>query len=175
VSRTWLNSSIALCLIVLAATLRLLPHPENFAPIAAVAIFGGALLPRRLAVAVPVAAMVLTDLVIGWHDLILLVWLLYALMALASSVWLRKNSFARTAGLTLGSSVAFFVVTNFAVWVQSGMYEHTWAGLAQCFTLAIPFFRNSLVSDLFYVGLLFGAYALATRMAMTHSYEGQAA
>lgn len=155
---------IAVCLILAAAGLRLLPHPANFAPVAAVAIFGGAILPRRLAILAPVAAMMLSDLVIGLHSLIAVTWGCYALIALASSRFLAgKLSFVRGASLTISGSLLFFFATNFAVWLWSGMYEHTWPGLSRCFVLALPFFRNTALSDLFYVGILFGVYTLAVR------------
>lgn len=158
---------IALVLILTAILLRLAPHPPNFAPIAAVAIFGGALLSRRLGLIVPLAAIVATDFIIGTHDLILVTWGSYALIALASSLWLRRKlSFMRGAALTLSASVFFFVTTNFAVWLTSGMYERSWAGLSQCFTLALPFFRNTLASDLIYTAALFGVYALATKASL---------
>lgn len=163
-SKTKLYLGIALGLILLAAILRLAPHPPNFAPIAAVAIFGGAMLPRRYGVAVPLAAIIATDLIIGLHNLVLVTWGSYALIALASSVWLKdKLTFVRGATMALGASLFFFVTTNFAVWLTSGMYERTWAGLTQCFTLAIPFFRNTLASDLIYTATLFGLYALAVK------------
>ena len=157
-----LNLAVAICLIAIAVSLRLLPHPANFAPVAAVAIFGGAVLPRRLAIWTPVVAMMVSDLFIGLHNLILVTWGCYALIALCSSVWLRKPSLKRGLSLTLGSSLFFFTVTNFAVWVWSGMYNHTLIGLSQCFTMAIPFFRNTALSDLIYTGALFGSYGLAT-------------
>lgn len=159
-----LNAAIALCLIAFAVTLRILPHPANFAPVAAVAIFGGAVLPRRLAVWTPVAAMMISDLIIGLHNLIPVTWGCYALIALASSYWLRKPSFKRGLALTLSGSLFFFFATNFAVWVWSGMYEHTWNGLARCFTLALPFFRGTAFGDLAYTAALFGSYYLAVRI-----------
>ncbi len=160
-TRNQFNIGIALCLIFLAATLRLLPHPDNFAPITAAAIFGGAFLPRRYALTVPLAVMILTDLVIGLHDVILVTWGTYALIALASNIWLKKPSFGRAAVLALASSLFFFLTTNFAVWLVSDMYPHTLAGLAGCFTLALPFFRGTLTSDVIYTTVLFGVYALA--------------
>lgn len=165
VNKTQLNVVIACGLISLAVLLRILPHPDNFAPIAAVAIFGGAVLPRRFAVLTPLGAMVISDLVIGLHNLILVTWGSYALIALASSLWLRKRTFARTATLTVGSSLFFFFTTNFAVWAFGTMYPHTVAGLIQCFTMALPFFRNTLLSDALFTSSLFGLYALANHMS----------
>lgn len=155
------QSAIALSLIALGVSLRLLPHPANFAPIAAIAIFGGAMLPRRLAVWVPLAAMMVSDSFIGFYSLIWVTWGCYALIALASSHWLRKPTLRKGVLATLGASLFFFIVTNFAVWAASGMYAHTWHGFVQCYVLAIPFFRNTLASDLCYTALLFGLYALA--------------
>ncbi|HCM51534.1 TPA: hypothetical protein DIS56_00120 [Candidatus Saccharibacteria bacterium] len=156
--------AIAVCLIAIVVSLRLLPHPANFAPVAAAAIFGGAVLPRRLALAVPLAAMIASDLIIGLHDLVLLTWGSYALFALTSSFWLRKLTLLRGATLTISASLFFFVVTNFGVWLTSGMYAHTWAGLVRCYELALPFFRNTLMSDIVYTAVLFGAYGLAIKV-----------
>jgi len=159
------NILIAFVLITLAVTLRLLPHPANFAPVAAVAIFGGAVLPRRLAVWTPLLAMVVSDIFIGFYSTILVTWACYALIALASSYWLRKPNLAKGAALILSGSLFFFTVTNFSVWLWGGMYAHTWSGLAECYNMALPFFRNTAMSDLVYTGALFGLYSLAARLA----------
>lgn len=158
-----LNIAIAICLIAIVISLRVLPHPDNFAPVAAAAIFGGAILPRRFALWVPLAGMVISDLIIGLHDLVLLTWGCYGLFALASSYWLRQRTLVRVGAITLSASLIFFIVTNFGVWVTSGMYAHTWSGLLRCYELALPFFRNTLLSDLFYTAVLFGGYSLATK------------
>jgi hypothetical protein len=145
-NQKYLNTIIAIGLIVGAVMLRLLPHPANFAPITAVAIFGGAMLPRKLALWVPLSAMMISDMVIGFYNIMLIIWGCYALIALASSLWLRKPNFRRGATLTVSASVFFFIVTNFAVWAAGGMYAHTWAGLIQCYNMALPFFRNTALS-----------------------------
>jgi hypothetical protein len=157
-----MNLAIAICLIFIAVSLRLLPHPANFAPVAAVAIFGGAVLPRKLALWAPLTAMVISDVIIGLHPLIFLTWSCYALIALASSAWLKNPKLLNGLSVTLGGSIFFFVATNFGVWLQSGMYARTWSGLGQCYYMAIPFFRNTIASDLFYTAALFAAYKLAT-------------
>lgn len=153
--------AIALCLITIGVSLRLLPHPANFAPVAAIAIFGGSVLPRRVAVWVPLGAMVVADMFIGFYDIIWVTWACYALIALASSRWLARPTLAKGVALTLSSSLFFFTATNFAVWLWSGMYAHTLSGLAQCFALALPFFRGTLAGDIVYTALFFGLYALA--------------
>lgn len=156
-----LQLAAALALITLGVTLRLLPHPANFAPIAAIAIFGGAVLPRKLAVWVPLGAMVMSDLFIGFYAMMPVTWACYILIALASSHWLRRPNLIRGTALTLASSLFFFVSTNFAVWLTSGMYARTWSGLVHCYAMALPFFRNTAASDLLYTAVLFGAFASA--------------
>jgi hypothetical protein len=151
-------------IIAIAAVLRILPHPPNFTPIAAMALFGGALLPRRgLAFAVPLFAMLAADLVIGFHDQMPAVYLAFVLIT-AMGLWLRKErSVARVAGVSVASSLLFFFITNFAVWAQTTMYEKTLAGLTACFVAALPFLQNSLTGGLLYTGLFFGAWALTER------------
>lgn len=153
--------AIALCLIGAGVLVRILPHPANFAPITAISIFGGSVLPKKISIWVPLSAMMISDAVIGFYALMPLVWACYLLIALASSKWLRPATLVRGSVLTLSSSVFFYLVTNFGVWVTSGMYAHNWAGLISCYTLAIPFFRNTLLSDAIYTSALFGIYALA--------------
>ncbi len=101
-------AAIALSLIAIAVTLRILPHPANFAPVGAVSIFGGAILPKRMSVLVPLLAMMISDAVIGFYSLMPLIWACYLIIALASSHWLRPVKLRRGIGLTLGASVFFF-------------------------------------------------------------------
>ena len=164
IKKSTLNLAVATALIGLAVGLRLLPHPANFAPVAAVAIFGGAILPRRLAIWVPLLAMAASDLVIGFYNTMPVTWGCYALIALASSYWLKKPSVLRGTSLTMSASLFFFVVTNFSVWLWSSMYTHTWSGLILCYSLALPFFRNTALSDIIYTAALFGTYALAIKL-----------
>lgn len=156
---------IALCLICIGISLRLLPHPANFAPVTAIALFGGSVLPRKLAIWVPLLAMIVSDAIIGFYSIMFVTWGCFALIALASSVWLKKPTLIRGAVVTASSSVFFYVTTNFAVWLTSGMYAHTWAGLVNCYVMAIPFFRNTLLSDAIYTAALFGLYAFAVHRA----------
>lgn len=163
IKRSTLNLAIGVSLILIVVSLRILPHPDNFAPVAAAAIFGGAILGRRLGVWVPLGAMVISDFIIGFHSNVLVTWGCYALIALAASYWLRKPSLGKGIALTASSSLFFFVVTNFAVWLRDGMYELSLSGLALCYSMALPFFRNTALSDLFYTSLLFGVYSLVIR------------
>jgi hypothetical protein len=162
VKEKYLPTTLALFLIAIGVTLRILPHPANFAPIAAIAIFGGAVLPKRIAIWVPLGAMIISDAFIGFYSLMPLIWGCYLLIALASSKWLRPANLFKGAVLTVSASVFFFVVTNFGVWLTSGMYAHNWSGIVSCYTMALPFFRNTALSDAVYTAALFGIYALAT-------------
>ncbi len=155
--------AIALTLVVIGVLLRAMPHPANFAPMAAIAIFGGALLPKYWGIGVPVAAMVVSDMFIGLHDLILVTWGCYALIAIISRLGLKKLELGRGVLVTLSSSILFFVVTNFAVWAEGRLYVRTLSGLSEAYAMALPFFRNTLMGDVFYTGLLFGLYFLANK------------
>jgi len=148
--------------IVLAATLRLAPHPPNFTPIGAMALFSGAYLGRRsLAFVAPLAAMVLSDAVLGFYSGVWITYLAVALIVLLGSLALSRLSVLRVAGAAIASSVLFFLVSNFGTWALGGMYEHTLAGLSACYIAAIPFFQNTIAGDLFYATLLFGGFRVA--------------
>ena len=162
---------LAVGLVILAASTRLMPHPANFAGIAAVALFGGALLPRAWALTLPLASMIVSDLIIGLHPLIFFTWGTFAAIAFLSSKYLRKVTAFSVVGASVGASLLFYLVTNFAVWLQGDMYPMTLQGLMHCYYMAIPFFRGTLFGDLVYSGLLFGTYALAYR----YSFPGQKA
>ena len=158
------NQVIALILIVLGTLFRVLPHPDNFTPTMAIALFSGAVLPASLALVVPLLLMMASDLLIGLHPLFLLVWGSFLAVVLLGA-WVRKNpGFGRTAVATLSGSVFFFVSTNLGVFFFGGMYEKSWAGLAECFTMALPFFRNSFAGDLFYTASFFALFLAAQWM-----------
>lgn len=151
---------LAVGLIVVACAARLLPHPPNFSPVAAVALFAGAHLASRLwALAVPLSAMLLTDLILGFHATLPAVYLAVALSVLLG-IGLRGRGAAPVALGCVAGAGLFFVMTNLAVWAFGGLYPLTGAGLAQCFVLALPFFQNTLLSTLLYGGVLFGAFRL---------------
>lgn len=152
--------------VLMGAASRLLPHPPNFAPVAAMALFAGAhFSDRRVALAVPLAAMLCSDLILGWHALLPLVYVAFALIV-GLGVWIRPNrSMLRVAAGAVGGSILFFAMTNFGVWAVGSMYPKSLAGLAAAYVAAVPFFRNTLAGDLFYVALFFGGFALLERLA----------
>jgi len=158
------NSRIVALLfaILLAATLRLVPHPPNFTPIGAMALFSGAYLGRRgMAFAAPLGAMVLSDVVLGFYSGFWITYVAVALIVVVGWLTLTRVSVLRVGGAAIASSVLFFVVSNFGTWASSGMYPHTFAGLSACYVAAIPFFQNTIAGDLFYATLLFGGFRVA--------------
>jgi hypothetical protein len=164
--------------IVIAATLRLVPHPPNFTPIGAMALFSGAYLGRRglLAFAAPLGALLLSDLVLGFYHGMATVYFSVALIALIGSGALRRISPLRVGAAAIASSIVFFVVTNFGMWLFSGFYPRTWAGFEACYVAAIPFFQNTVSGDLFYATLLFGGFKLVELVApRLRAVEPQAA
>jgi hypothetical protein len=155
---------LALALIVLAAALRIAPHPWNFTPVGAMALFSGAMLrDRRLAFLFPVLALFAGDLFVGFHKLMFVVYASF-LLNVAIGLWLRdRRTIARISLATLLGALQFFLATNFAVWQFLSGFPHTASGLLACYIAGIPLFWNTLAGDAFYAALLFGGYALAER------------
>ncbi len=154
---------IALLFVVIGVSLRLLPHPPNFAPILAIALFGGVYLSRRIAFVLPIFAIAISDIFIGYYGIVLMI-AVYGtfLLSVVLGFWLKKHKkWYTVGGSAILSAVLFFLVTNFAVWAFTPWYAKTLSGIIQCYLLAIPFFRNTLLGNLFYVTVFFGAYEIA--------------
>lgn len=148
--------------IVMAAAMRLLPHPPNFSPVAAMALFSGAYLHRRaLGFAAPLGALFLSDIFLGFHSQMLTVYGSIALVVCLGWLVARRRSAVTIGSAAVAGSVLFYLITNFGVWAFSDMYPKTLAGLMACYAAAIPFFQNSLAGDLFFTAILFGGFALA--------------
>lgn len=148
-----------------AAAMRLLPHPPNFSPIAAMALFSGAYLPKRaLAFVAPIAALFFSDLFLGFYPEMVFVYLSVAATVLIGWALAKRKSALRIGAAALVSSLLFYLVTNFGVWLLVDYYPKTAEGLIACYVAAIPFFQNTLVGDLFFAALLFGGFALAERL-----------
>ena len=152
-------------MVLAAAAIRLAPHPMNFAPIGALALFGGAYFSsKRQALAIPLLSLIVGDFITGFHPLIPFVYGSF-LVSVSIGFWLRpKRSSPRIGLATLAGAVQFFLVTNFALWASSiGSYPKTASGLEACYVAGIPLFWNTLAGDAFYAALLFGGMALAER------------
>ena len=152
-------------LIFLAVLLRFLPHPVNVAPITAMALFGGVYFNKKYALLVPLVVMFFSDLFLGFHNTMLFVYGSFLLAGVIGVILKRHNNFKWILGGTLLSSVLFFIITNFGVWFMNmgNMYAKNLAGLAQCYVMAIPFFRNTVLGDLFYTVIMFGGYQILCR------------
>jgi hypothetical protein len=158
---------------ILVGTLaRILPHPANFAPIAGMALFGGTYMGKKQAFVLPISAMILSDFVIGFDSLPmrLTVYGSFTIMVLIG-LWLKNHKNIQNVILaTLFSSVLFFLATNFAVWAFGTMYPKTPEGLSAAYVLAIPFFRNTILGDLFYSGIFFGGFEFSKYFARQHRF-----
>lgn len=148
-------------MIVLAALSRILPHPYNFTPIEAMALFGGAYFANRwLSVAVPLLAMLLADFFLGFHSGMPVIYGVILLISVLGFALRGKVSVLRVASFGLMGATLFFVVTNFAVWAGSGMYPMTANGLLASYVAGIPFFHWQLAGVATYSVILFGGFAL---------------
>lgn len=156
-------NGVLVVLIAFAAAARFWPHPPNFAPVAAVALFSGVYLGKRASLLAPVAAMVISDAFLGFHNLVFFTWGSMALVGVIGW-WVRdrKNSRMIVAGSLAGSAL-FYVITNFGAWLTNhgGLYTYDLAGLTQGFINGLPFLRNTVAGDLFYAGVFFGIAELA--------------
>jgi hypothetical protein len=174
---------IAFTLTVVAALLRLAPHPPNFAPVGGVALFGGARLRGWQAYLVPVLAMLVTDPILShsagyaaysWASVV--IYACFLINVLLGRVFLRNSmSPARIASVAVAGSVQFYLLTNLYEWWRGmSQYPHTIGGLATCYIAALPFFGRTLLADLFYSGALFGLHALLSRKLYHNSTRAAA-
>jgi hypothetical protein len=163
-------------IVVFAALMRFLPHPPNFVPIAAIAMFGGAYFSdKKLAFLLPMGIMLFTDLIIGFHGLMWVVYLSFAAMVGIGMLVARKKNVVNITAGALSGSILFYLTTNFAVWAMgSGMYYPlTIEGLLLSYTAAIPFFHYSLMGDLFYTAVFFGGFELLQKRVPALSLSGR--
>jgi hypothetical protein len=178
-----LRTILIFAMIVLAAALRLAPHPWNLTPVGAIALFSGAMVrDRRLAFLVPVLVMFATDLIIGFNKLSPLVYASFLLSVLIGravvgarfsasqsqpepSARSRKRAVPRIAGAIFLGALQFFLITNFGVWAFLDSYPRTGTGLAACYIAGLPLFWNTLAGDAVYATVLFGGFFLAERLA----------
>lgn len=151
--------------IAIAALSRLFPHLPNFTPVAAIALFGGALMPdKKSAFLIPFGAMFLSDLFLGFSASTLPVYLCFAFTVLIGLALKNKVTVISIAAGSLVSSTVFFLVTNLPIWYTSiSLYPNTFLGLMQSYTAALPFYRASAMGDLFYTTILFALFSLAQK------------
>jgi hypothetical protein len=152
-------------MILVAAILRIVPHPWNLAPVGAMALFSGAVIRNRvMGFAFPLLAMLAGDWFVGFHILMPVVYASF-LISTAIGFWLReRRSVVRLGGAVLLGAIQFFLITNFGVWMFLNSYPKTFAGLMACYAAGVPFFWNTLAGDVCYSVLLFGGLFLAERL-----------
>ena len=165
--------STVVILILVAALSRVVPHPFNFTPIGAIAMFGAAQFNRKaFAVMIPAAAMLLSDALIGNPSLP--TYLSFALITVFGCVYLKKITVSRLFIASLAASVSFFLITNFFVWFGGTMYPPTAQGLIACYVAGLAFYQqtffgnlflNSIMGDLFYTSVLFGSFYWIQKIA----------
>jgi hypothetical protein len=173
--------AVLVVIVLLVALARLIPHPPNFTPIGAVALFGAAFFRNKwMAFLVPLAALFLSDVALeittnlgftsgwlatgrGFHEGMWVVYGTMALIVVLGMLMLRKKMVVTVAGAVLAGSVVFFVLTNFAVWAMTSLYPQTAEGLVDCYVAAIPFFHWTLLGDACFATVLFGGFALAEK------------
>lgn len=152
-----------LILVALAVMTRFLPHPPNFSPVLGIALFSGSVFTnKRLAFIFPLAALFVSDLILGSYEGMSFVYLSYALIIAMGMFMKSRQSIQLVVNGTL-ASILFFTLSNLGVWFSAGLYEKSLAGLTQCFVMALPFFNNTLISTLFTVFVLF----IARRYVLT--------
>ena len=169
-------------LTILAAVLRLVPHPPNLTPVTALGLYGGARLPLAQALALPLAVMVLTDVILhyivypGFPPFHPWVYASLAINVFLGRLLRHTVSPVKIAAVTLLASVQFYLLTNFGMWLEGPFYPHTPAGLIACYTAALPFFGpnappplgffgNAVAGDLLFTAALFGLHAVLARAA----------
>jgi hypothetical protein len=135
--------------IIFGVTMRLIPHSPNFTIIGAIALWSGLYLPKRYAFIVAIAAMLLSDIFIGFYSLAIMASVYLGWIIMTSLGTISKNKLH--AGLSIiAGSLLFFLITNFTVWMFGSLYPATLDGLLNCYINALPFFRNSLTANLIY-------------------------
>ena len=139
-------------IILMAALSRLIPHPPNFTPIIAMGLLGGVYFKnRQFAVIVPLLAMMVSDMVLGLHGT--MIWVYSSIIVISLSASFLKPKMVHLGFASIGSSLFFFLVTNFGIW-SLGSYGYSFEGLVTCYTLAIPFFAHTLISTIIFSSII---------------------
>lgn len=169
--------TLILGMLILTSLSRLLPHPWNFSPLGAMAIFGGATIGHRfLNVLIPLFLVWFSDLMVNnilyksyFNDF---VWIYdgfywqygsYLIISFLAYYAIKSLKFYRIILYSIFSSLLFYLISNFGVWASGGLYSPDFQGLISCYVAGLPFFKGNLLGDLVYTSVLFGVYYLAGR------------
>ncbi len=158
-------------MVLLAAASRLLPHPPNFTPVFAMALFGGACFSRKLpAFLVPLAAMLLSDVALGFLrygfsavESRPVIYLCFVFTVLLGMTMRQQRSAWRIGGMAVVAALMMYLLSNLSVFLLGSLYPMSWPGLISCYVAAIPFMQNLLLGNLCFSLLLFGILAMAER------------
>lgn len=161
-----INSAVALSATILTGlTFRLIPHPPNFAPIGALALFSGANIDGMGAFIIPLVSMILSDLILGFHDTMIFVYGSFAMMVILGKLIKNQWNFKTLIFASFASSILFFAVTNLGVWATGTMYQRNIQGLMEAYVMGLPFLRNTVLGDIFYTLLFFYGYKTVSNFA----------
>lgn len=173
---------LALVWIVLTIFARLIPHPPNVTPLTAVGLFSGSKMPRSLSIAVSLGALLLSDLALAYISgyPAFGYWSLFTysgfLLIVLAGYWIGENASAlKTFATLLGSSLGFWLWTNFGIWATNdhGLYSKTISGLLNCYVNALPFLANSIAGDLIWGSVIFLGFAFLRSQAEKLGYLGE--
>ena len=157
------NNFILTIFILLGVLTRIIPHPPNFTAIGAIALFGGAcFMDKRLSFLIPISIMLISDFILGYH-IMFSVYLSFIIMVFLGFRLEKKQTTMSIVNTAIIASIIFFIITNFSVFVTSTFYAKNILGLIECYTLAIPFFTNTLLANIFYSLLMFYGFSLVKR------------
>jgi len=160
---------IAYILIIFGFLMRLLPHMPNMVPVAAIALFSGAYLNKKIVPWVPLAIMMASDLVIGLHSVVFYTWGAFILIGYIGMRLKERRTPARIGIAAVFSALVFFIITNFGVWLA--WYPHTTEGFIMCYIKALPFLRNTMAGNLIFAFAIFGIYELARNLVKETSFR----
>ncbi|KHD89297.1 MAG: hypothetical protein OM95_03970 [Bdellovibrio sp. ArHS] len=162
-------------MVLVAAFSRLIPHPWNFTAIGAMALFGGTYFPsKKLSMVIPLAALFISDLVLGFHTTMLYVYVGFLVAVVLGWNLREQKSVVRVGTMSLVTSAVFFLISNFGVWMMEGLYAKNLTGLVSCYVAAIPFLDNQILGDLFFSAVLFGGYEAVKKFAPDFAVQTQA-
>lgn len=140
--------AVFITLLVLCVLSRWVSHMWNFTLLGGAFLFAGAYFQdKKIAVALMLSAMLISDMVIGFHDQMLVVYLAYFIVVALGFLLTVNSSRLKILGFSVLGSFSFYLITNFAVWYQGALYPMTFAGLIDCYVMGIPFYRNQILSD----------------------------
>ena len=150
-----MNYILCVLLVLLGIASRFIAHIPNFTPILSIALMSGIYIKNRLVILIPISIMLISDLFIGSH--IIAPWVYSSILIICLIGYFVKNNISNVLLYSVISSVSFFIISNFGVWFSGG-YTYSLEGLILCYTMAIPFFKNTLISTVLFSSLIYVLY-----------------